>query len=120
MNARPAMLAPDVSDAARQLGKLGGRPKGSCSSRLGAWLRAEVAQRKAEGYRCIEAFGIVREAEIPAGPKSLRLTEATMDGWAIDAKIGDDGNDLPVTVSLSYWKKVWRSLEQSGFSVRRP
>lgn len=107
MNARPRTLAPDVSEAARALGRLGGRPRGSCSSKLGAWLRAEVAQRKADGYRCVEAFSIVREAEIPAGTKSLRLTETTMDAWAIDPKIGDDGNDLPVTVSLSYWKNMW-------------
>jgi hypothetical protein len=120
MNARPRTLAPDVSEAARALGCLGGRPRGSCSSKLGAWLRAEVAQRRSEGYRCVEAFGIVRESEITAGPKSLRLTEATMDEWAIDPKIGDDGNDLPVIVSLSYWKKMWRSLDLSGFSSRRP
>jgi hypothetical protein len=102
----PAPADP-VVEAARVLGKLGGRPRGSFSSPLARWLRAEVAQRKDDCYGCAEAFGVVREAEIPAGKKSLHLTDATMDRWGIEAKEDEDGNDLPVTVSLSYWKNIW-------------
>ena len=109
MNAtfRPTEPADQVAEAARLVGKMGGRPKGSFSSRLAAWLRCEIKEYRQCGYGCTEAFWIVREAQIPAGPKSLVVTARTMDKWEIEAKEDEHGNDKPVTVSLSYWKNLW-------------
>jgi hypothetical protein len=60
-----------ATNAAHFLGKRGGRPKGSCSSPLAMWLRSEIAQRQNEGYRCREAFVILRDTEMPDGFDTL-------------------------------------------------
>ena len=97
MSARPAMLAPDVSDAARQLGKLGGRPRGSYSP-IGRWLRSEIVQRRREGYRCRESFEILRDTERPDGDDAFFVTE-----WTADAH----GLDLESRVSWANYRKLW-------------
>ena len=97
MNARPAMLVPDVSNAARQLGKLGGRPRGSYSP-IGRWLRSEIVQRRREGYRCRESFEILRDTERPDGDDAFFVTE-----WTADAH----GLDLESRVSWANYRKLW-------------
>ena len=106
------MLDPEavVSDAARMVGKLGGRPKGSLSSPLSIWLRSEIAQRQREGYRCRESFEILRDTEDPDGEDAFRLTDYTSDQYAVDPD---------ARVSWSYFKKLWgisRDTE-TGFSI---
>ena len=107
-----AMLDPAVavSDAARVIGKLGGRPKGSISSQLSFWLRSEIAQRQREGYRCRESFDILRDTENPDGEDAFTLTDYTSDQHAID---------LDARVSWSYFKKLWRISRdtETGFCL---
>lgn len=90
-----------VSEAARQLGKLGGRPKGSFSSPLSIWLRAEVKQRQRHGYRCREAFDILRDSEDPDGPEAFTVRDWTADEY---------GLDLNARVTLSYWRRLWQAV----------
>lgn len=73
-----------VSEAARQLGKLGGRPKGTFSP-LGRWLRNEIKQRSREGYGCREAFAILRDTEKPDGRDAFLLTDwpANRSPWSV-------------------------------------
>ena len=87
----------DVTEAARQLGKLGGRPKGSYSP-LGRWLRNEIKQRRREGYGCREAFAILRDTEKPDGRDAFLLTD-----WTADAH----GLDLETRVSWDNFRKAW-------------
>jgi hypothetical protein len=98
MSARPA-FAPDIADAARALGRLGGRPKGSYSSPLAIWLRAEVKQRRQEGYRCRESFDILRETEEPAGRDAFIVRDHTADTHDID---------IGARVNWDYFKKLWK------------
>lgn len=97
MNARPRTLAPDVSEAARTLGRLGGRPRGSFSP-LGRWLRKEITQRRREGYTAREAFRILRETEKPDGRDAFLLTDWTADAHGIDPE---------TRVSWANYRKVW-------------
>ena len=100
MNA-PAFILPspqDVSDAARQLGKQGGRPRGSYSSPLSIWLRQEVRQRQREGYRCREAFAILRDTERPDGDDAFFVTD-----WTADAH----GLDLESRATWANYRKLW-------------
>lgn len=109
MNA-PAFILPspqDVSDAARTLGKRGGRPRGSFSSPLSIWLHAEAQQRQREGYRCREAFRILRESEEPDGRDAFVVTDWTAD---------QHGLDIETRVTWDYFKKVWKKLgDGKGF-----
>ena len=91
---------PDVSEAGRLLGKLGGRPKGSYSSPLARWLRAEVKQRQAEGYRCREAFEILRDSEEPNDKDAF-----TVRDWTVDAH----DLDIGARVTWNYWRRLWQS-----------
>lgn len=100
MNARPRTLAPDVSEAARALGRLGGRPVGSYSP-LGRWIRQEIKQRQREGYACREAFEIIRETEEPAGRDAFMVRDNTADEYDID---------IGARVSWANWRKVWAIL----------
>lgn len=65
--------AADIAEAARELGRLGGRPKGSYSSPLAIWLRAEVKRRQREGWGRREAFDIVANTEHPSGRDAFTL-----------------------------------------------
>jgi hypothetical protein len=96
MNARPA-FAPDIAEAARQLGKLGGRPRGSFSP-LGRWLRSEIKQRHREGYACREAFQILRDTEDPAGRDAFAVRDHTAD---------DYGLDIGARVTWANFRKIW-------------
>lgn len=90
--------SPDISDAARQLGKLGGRPRGSYSSPLARWLRAEVRQKQREGWGRREAFDILANTETPDSRDAFVVTDCTAD---------DNDLDLGARVTWSYWKKLW-------------
>ena len=117
---REAMVDADVEEpsrhqaiaiaAAKILGKLGGRPKGSLSSSLSRWLRSEIAQRRREGYRCRESFDILRDTENPDGEDAFTLTDYTSDQHAVD---------LGARVSWSYFKKLWRIFRdtETGFCL---
>ena len=95
MNARPAFL-PDVSDAARALGRLGGRPRGSYSSPLAIWLRAEIKQRRREGYGCRESF--LRDTEEPDGCDAFTVRDYTADTHSLD---------IGARVSWANFRKIW-------------
>lgn len=90
----------DISESARRLGKLGGRPKGSYSSPLSIWLRAEVKLRRREGYGCREAFDILRDFEDPEGSEAFTVRDWTADKHDLDLK---------ARVTLSYWRRLWQA-----------
>lgn len=89
-----------VADAARTLGRLGGRPKGSYSSPLAIWLRAEIKQRQAQGYRRREAFEILRDSEKPDGPDAFQVSDWTADDHTLD---------IGARVTWHYWRRLWRT-----------
>ena len=88
-----------ASEAARVLGKRGGRPRGSFSSPLAIWLRAEVSNRKREGYGCREAFSILADTEKPTGRHAFTVTDWTADAHDLD---------IGARVTLNYWRRLWQ------------
>lgn len=100
--------AEQVSDAARALGKRGGRPKGSFSSPLAVWIRAEVKQRQAEGYRCREAFEILRDSEEPCGKDVFKVKDWTAD---------DHDLDIGALVTWANYRKLWNRTGHKAVSV---
>lgn len=90
----------EIADAARQLGRLGGRPKGSYSSPLAKWLRAEIHKRQREGYGCREAFSILANTENPIGRDAFTVTD-----WTADAH----GLDIGAQVNWDYWRRLWQT-----------
>lgn len=100
----------DVSDAARALGRRGGRPKGSFSSPLAAWLRAEVKQKQREGWGRWEGFCITANTEQPIDKYAFRLNELTAEEAEIET-VDEEGNDRPAKVSWAYWKKIWLEVQ---------
>lgn len=90
----------DIAEAARQLGRRGGRPKGSYSSPLAIWLRSEIRNRQREGYGCREAFSILADTENPSGRNGFTVTD-----WTADAH----GLDIGARVTWYYWRRLWRS-----------
>ncbi|MBU1363942.1 MAG: hypothetical protein KKE51_08995 [Gammaproteobacteria bacterium] len=105
--------APDVTDAARALGRRGGRPKGSFSSPLAAWLRKEVKQKQREGWGRREGFNIAANTERPIDDDSFQLTERTAEEAEIET-VDEEGNDRPATVSWAYWKKIWLEVQNGN------
>lgn len=97
---------PDVTDAARALGRRGGRPKGSLSSPLAAWIRAEVKQKRREGWGRREAFNIAADTEQRIDDDHFHLKEWTAEEAGIET-VDEEGNDRPAVVSWSNWKKIW-------------
>jgi len=98
----------DVSDAARALGRRGGRPKGSYSSPLARWLRAEVKQRQGEEYRAREAFCILRDSEEPEGKDAF-----TVKDWTAD----DHDLDIGARVTWANYRKLWNRTGHKPVSV---
>lgn len=96
---QPAPADP-VAEAARVLGRLGGRPKGSFSSQLAIWLRAEIKQRKTHGYRRREAFDILRDTEQPDGSDAFKVFDHTADAHDLD---------IGARVTWHYWRRLWRA-----------
>ena len=103
---RQSALADSISDAARVLGRRGGRPNGSFSSPLAAWIRTEVKQKQREGWGRREAFNIAADTEQKIDNDHFQLTEATADDAGIET-VDESGNDQPALVSWSNWKKIW-------------
>lgn len=97
-----------VTDAARALGRLGGRPKGSFSSPLAIWLRSEVRQRQAEGYRCREAFDILRDTEEPDEADAFVVRDWTADVHDLD---------IGTRVTWSNYRKLWNRTGQKPVCV---
>ena len=90
----------DIAEAARQIDRLGGRPRGSYSSPLAIWLRVEIRHRQREGYGCREAFNILTNTETPAGQDAFTVTD-----WTADAH----GLDIGAQVNWDYWRRLWQS-----------
>lgn len=109
---QPAPVDP-VADAARVLGRKGGRPKGSFSSPLAVWLRAEVKQKQREGWGRREGFNIAANTERPIDDDSFQLTERTAEEAEIET-VDEDGTDRPATVSWAYWKKIWLEVQNGN------
>ena len=106
---QPAPADP-VADAARTLGLKGGRPRGSFSSKLvAAWIRAEVKQKRREGWGRREAFNIAADTEHRIDRDHFRLSDWTADEAGIET-VDEDGNDQPAKVSWSHWKKIWLEI----------
>ena len=95
---RQVAPADPVADAARMLGRRGGRPKGSFSP-VPSWLRSEARQRQREGYKAREAFEILRDTEHPAGPDDFVVTDHTADQY---------GLDLGEHISWERYRKIWQ------------
>lgn len=89
---RPA----DVSDAARVVGRQGGRPKGSVAPHA-EWLRSEMAAAKGSGYSCRELFEILAESEIRDGMDAFFVSRDTADRLGIPEK----------RVAWDAFKKLW-------------
>lgn len=99
MSAQIKPTPPDpVAEAARALGRRGGRPRGSFSP-LGAWLRTEAQQRQREGYRCREAFRILANTEHPDGDDAFIVTDHTADSHSLD---------IGARVTWDWFKKIWK------------
>lgn len=96
----------EITEVARRLGKLGGRPQGAYSSPLARWLRGHVRQKQREGWSRREGFYILAETENRIGKDMFRLTDETADELGIET-IDANGNDRPACVSWAYWKKIW-------------
>ena len=90
----------EIAEAARQLGQLGGRPKGSYSSPLAKWLRSEIHNRKREGYGCRESFSILADTENPTGRDAFTVTDWTADAHDLD---------IGARVTWNYWRRLWKS-----------
>lgn len=107
MTAQPKPASPNpVSEAARTLGQRGGRPQGSYSSPKAAWLRAEVKQKKREGWGRREAFNIAADTEQKLDSDRFQLRDLTADDAGIET-VDEDGNDQPAIITWSNWKKIW-------------
>lgn len=91
----------ELNHAARLLGKRGGRPRGSFSSPLAAWLRMEIAQRRRQGYKCRESFDILRDTEQPAGRDALTLSDHTSDQHETEPN---------ARVTWHYYRKLWKCI----------
>ena len=89
-----------IAEVARQLGRLGGRPKGSYSSPLAKWLRCEIRKRQREGYGCREAFSILADTENPSGRDAFTVTDWTADAYDLD---------IGAQVNWDYWRRLWSS-----------
>ena len=118
MNApfRPNEPADQVAEAARVLGKKGGRPKGSRSSLLAAWIRAEVQQKRREGWGRREAFNIAADTEQKIDKDHFQLKEWTAEEAGVET-VDEEGNERPAVVSWSNWKKIWL---EAGHGKRFP
>jgi hypothetical protein len=103
----PADPQSDITEAARQLGKRGGRPKGSFSSPLAAWLRREVATKQREGWGRREGFEIEAETHCRESREAFVLGDWVTDAW---------DSDYPARVTWANWKKIWREVANTkGF-----
>lgn len=98
---RQAVLADPVAEAARALGRRGGRPRGTFSSPLSIWLRAEATQRQRESYRAREAFVILRDTEQPDGHDAFTVSDHTADAHDLD---------IGCRVTWDYFKKTWKKV----------
>lgn len=103
---RQSEQADQVADAARVLGKRGGRPRGAFSSPKAAWIRAEVKQKQREGWGRREAFNIAADTEQRIDDDHFQLTESVAEEAGIET-VDEDGNDQAAVVSWSNWKKIW-------------
>ena len=92
---------PTVNAAARLIGKRGGRPMGSYSSPLAAWLRSEIEQRRIDGYRCREAFDILRDTETPDGRDAFTMSDHTSD---------TNDTEPNARVTWDYFRKMWSRI----------
>lgn len=95
-----------VSEAARQLGRMGGRPKGSFSPR-GIWLRGVILEMRRSGHGCADTFRRLCLFE-DAGPKprSFRVSADTADDvWE---EIGGDIRGESVT--WCSFEKLWQRV----------
>lgn len=95
-----------VAEAARLLGRKGGRPLGSTSSPLAAWIRTEVKEKRREGWGRREAFNIAADTEQKIDRDHFLLSDWTADEAGIET-VDEEGNDQPAVVSWSNWKKIW-------------
>lgn len=100
---KPAPPDP-VADAARALGRRGGRPRGSFSP-LGAWLRGVIQEMRRAGHGCADTFRRLCLVEDP-GPAdaSFRVSAETAD--AVWLNIGAD--IAGQTVSWQAFRSTWR------------
>ena len=103
----------DVTEAARALGRRGGRPRGYYYSPLARWLRAEVKQKQREGWVRWEGFCITANTEQPIDKYAFRLNELTAEEAGIET-VDEDGNDKPANVSWAYWKKIWLEVQNGN------
>lgn len=103
---RKPTTATDIAEAARQLGKLGGRPKGRFSSPLAKWLRQEVSVKLREGWSQREAFDIAADTHHRDGRDAFTLDEQLADELGIDT-VDATGGERPARVTWAYWKKIW-------------
>lgn len=94
-----------ISDATCALGRRGGRPIGSFSSPLAAWLRLVIQQLKRENYSCRNVF------------YRISLAEEMVDGedaFIVSAETADDvwleclGDIRGRKVSWEYFRKLWQ------------
>lgn len=110
---RKSTPAAGVSDAARELGRHGGRPKGSYSSPLAAWLRREIREKQGEGWGRREGFDIAADTHIREGRDAFVLGEWEADELGIET-VDAEGNERLATVTWAYWKKIWLEVQNGN------
>ena len=104
MTTRLPALADPITDAARALGRRGGRPKGSFSP-LGLWLRGVIREMRRGGHGCVDTFRRLCLVEDQGSkPKSFRVSAETADDvWQ------DVGADIAgQTITFDQFRKIWQ------------
>ena len=104
MTTRLPALADPITDAARALGRRGGRPKGSFSP-LGLWLRGVIREMRRGGHGCADTWRRLCLAEDQGSkPKSFRVSAETADDvWQ------DVGADIAgQTITFEQFRKIWQ------------
>lgn len=96
--------SPDVTDAARALGRRGGRPLGATSSPLARWLRIEIRQAQRDNWTCRDAFQMLVENNRKAKGDAF-VVGAETASEVINAVHGDIKGRR---VGFEYFRKLWR------------
>lgn len=101
---RQAAPPDPVADAARALGRRGGRPRGSFSP-LGAWLRGVIREMRRAGLGCADTFRRLRVVE-DHGAEALSFVVSAETADEIWQDVGADIAGQIVT--FAQFKKIWQ------------
>lgn len=92
-----------VTEAARMIGKLGGRPKGTYTP-LTRWLRPQMARFKKQGCSCRNVFYSLAVEEDDGCPDFFIVSDYTADAYYADV-FGDIRGKC---VTWEAFRKLWQ------------